>query len=270
MENTVGTFIPNYNHGHLIERALSGVFNQERVPDRVIVYDDGSTDNSVEVVKRLQKRWPLITLIEGGVNKGAIHIARKGMDLIQERWINYLAADDSPVSGVYANAMEMADKYPEAGIIFGQMRIVNEQTGAVSIAQVNGWDEPQYVSPERFLNEYLLTHPPNHSLGGGTLWRKDALIECGGFRPDLLSWCDTFSARAIALKYGAIYLPYPVVEIGYSDTCYSNRMGKNTDAMLQVVDRGVQLMRSEQFRTLFPTSYIYRWRREYINMLNKQ
>ncbi|WP_167512393.1 glycosyltransferase family 2 protein [Oceanidesulfovibrio marinus] len=269
MNNTLGTFIPNYNHGHLIERALSGVFDQELIPDQVIVYDDGSTDNSVEIVKRLQKKWPQITLIEGGKNIGGIHVSRKGMDLIQTRWINYLAADDAPASGIFAKAMAMADKYPDAGIIMGQMRITHEQTGAVKVTGVQGWDEPQYVSPDRFLNEYMRTHLPNHGLGSGTLWRKDALVECGGFRADLFSWCDTFAARAMALEYGAIYLPYPVVEKGYSETCYSHRMGRDMDVMLKVIDRGVQLMRSEQFRNLFPASYVYGWRRDYIKFLEQ-
>jgi len=43
VEATLSTRIPNYNHGHLLERAVAAVFAQERLPDEVVIYDDGST-----------------------------------------------------------------------------------------------------------------------------------------------------------------------------------------------------------------------------------
>ena len=40
----LSTFVPNFNHGYCIERAIAGVMAQDRLPDEIVIYDDGSTD----------------------------------------------------------------------------------------------------------------------------------------------------------------------------------------------------------------------------------
>lgn len=269
MSIRLSTFIPNYNHGRYLESAFAGLMAQDRPPDEIIVYDDGSSDDSVEIIRRLQRRWPLIRLVEGGVNRGAMYAGRKGLELISGDWVNLLAADDTPLPGYYAAAVQMAEANPTAGIICGKMRVVHETTGAVSVVGVDQWTGDQYVSPERFLREYMYAAAPNHSLGAGTLWRREALLEAGGFREELLSWCDTFAARSIALRYGACYIARPVVQVGYSETCYSARIARDTQTMLQIINTAVDLMRSDAYRDRFPEDYVLKWKRDYLLLLQE-
>ena len=44
---TLSAVIPTYNRAHLILDALSSIMNQTRVPDEILVIDDGSTDLSL-------------------------------------------------------------------------------------------------------------------------------------------------------------------------------------------------------------------------------
>jgi hypothetical protein len=180
-----------------------------------------------------------------------------------------MASDDMPLPGYFARAMRIANSYPDTGLICGKMKVVHEVTGRVSIVGVDCWDKDQYVNPKRFLNEYLYNAAPNHSLGAGTLWRRDALEEIGGFDESLLSWCDTFAARSIALKYGISYINSAVVQVGYSDTCYSARVSRELSTMLAIINRAAARMRSDEYRDRFPADYVLRWKRDYLLMLQK-
>jgi glycosyltransferase involved in cell wall biosynthesis len=54
--------MPNFNHAHLLVRAVSA-FADQTVPVDIIIVDDASTDNSLEVIAALQAIHPQIRLV---------------------------------------------------------------------------------------------------------------------------------------------------------------------------------------------------------------
>ena len=86
---------PTYNRGYLIERAIKSVMNQSYQNFEMIIVDDGSTDNTDEIVSKYlydtRIRYVKATQ-NGGVNK-----ARNiGLDIISDSsdWITFLDSDD--------------------------------------------------------------------------------------------------------------------------------------------------------------------------------
>ncbi len=65
------TVIPAYNRGHLIGEALDSIEKQTRLPDEVIVVDDGSTDDTLEVVRQWDQTHDLTLRIFEQTNQGA-------------------------------------------------------------------------------------------------------------------------------------------------------------------------------------------------------
>jgi len=53
MSSRLAVVIPVYNHAHYVERAIRSVLDQTRPVDRLVVIDDGSPDNSVEVIRAM-------------------------------------------------------------------------------------------------------------------------------------------------------------------------------------------------------------------------
>lgn len=53
MPSRLAVVIPVYNHAHYVERAIRSVLDQTRPVDRLVVIDDGSPDNSVEVIRAI-------------------------------------------------------------------------------------------------------------------------------------------------------------------------------------------------------------------------
>ena len=63
---SISVIIPNYNRANLIGETLDNLLCQTRAPDELIVVDDGSTDNSVDEIRKFGDRIQLITQENAG------------------------------------------------------------------------------------------------------------------------------------------------------------------------------------------------------------
>jgi glycosyltransferase involved in cell wall biosynthesis len=87
---TVSVVIPNFNRMDLIGETLVSILNQTRPPDEVIVVDDGSTDQSVDVIKRFE---PHVTLLIQE-NAGPAAARNRGFSASKGRFIQFFDSDD--------------------------------------------------------------------------------------------------------------------------------------------------------------------------------
>ena len=91
MEKVVTVIIPSYNRAHLLERTVP-TYYQEGVKEIVLV-DDCSTDNTEEVVRRLQKTIP-IKYIRQPRNMRQPAAKNRGLEMVSSEWV-YFGDDDS-------------------------------------------------------------------------------------------------------------------------------------------------------------------------------
>lgn len=159
--------------------------------------------------------------------------------------------------------MELAERHPQAGLIFGQVGIVLDDGSPAGLIAVRRWKTPLYADPERFLREYLEVELASHSPCSGTIYRTDAFREVGCYREELGSWSDTFAVRAIGLKHGVCYLPREVVRFRKSVGSFSHTAAIQPKKQLDLIARAAQLMLSPEFRDRFPADHVRRWRRAY-------
>ncbi|EKO3576505.1 glycosyltransferase [Vibrio metschnikovii] len=91
---TVSVVIPCFNAEQTIDRALACVASQSWPHLEIIVVDDGSQDNSVEIIKQWQARDARIKLIQQPDNQGAYAARNLGMRRAKGRWLTVHDADD--------------------------------------------------------------------------------------------------------------------------------------------------------------------------------
>ena len=66
----LSVIIPNYNHGHFINEQIESIVNQTYKCHEIIIIDDKSTDNSVEIINKIIDKYPFIKLIQNKKNIG--------------------------------------------------------------------------------------------------------------------------------------------------------------------------------------------------------
>ena len=54
---TLSVVLPNYNHGQYLKYSIPAICEQKRVPDQLIVMDDASTDNSIEILEQYRDKY---------------------------------------------------------------------------------------------------------------------------------------------------------------------------------------------------------------------
>lgn len=90
----VCVIMPAYNAGRFIEEAIRSVMGQTYRNWELLVIDDGSKDDTVDVVKRLCREDGRITLLQNPQNMGVAHTRNRGLDLCDGRYAALLDSDD--------------------------------------------------------------------------------------------------------------------------------------------------------------------------------
>ena len=90
----VSVIMPAYNAAAYIEEAIRSVMAQTYGAWRLLVLDDGSSDDTVGIVRRLAGEDPRITLICNEENYGAARTRNRGLELCNEGYVAFLDSDD--------------------------------------------------------------------------------------------------------------------------------------------------------------------------------
>lgn len=86
----MSVIITNFNYAQYIQQALQSVLVQDYDPIEIIIVDDGSTDNSIEVINRVEGTFQLLTKSNGGVSSAR----NAGMAIAKGDFVAFLDADD--------------------------------------------------------------------------------------------------------------------------------------------------------------------------------
>lgn len=95
--------IPTYNRAHVLARAIDSVLNQEFKDFELIVVDDGSTDNTKEIINKYTQRFKFVEQSNCGVSNAR----NNGVKLSSGNYIAFLDSDDY----WHANKLKIQHEY---------------------------------------------------------------------------------------------------------------------------------------------------------------
>ena len=268
MKLTLAVALPNFNHGRLLRRSLDAIVGQARRPDKLLILDDGSTDDSAAIIRDYAAKHAFIQPIYKAKNEGVLRACADLYQAIDTDFSYWAAADDFICNpDFFHEAMAAAEADPRVALISGRVKLVSEEPQWEYVARVSQWTENRYATPAETLHEYYEVEPADHSLSSATIYRHAALRAVGGFRPELGPWCDTFALRAITLKHGMFYLDREGTQVSHSATSFSVSCIHDGRKAIDFVARAAWLMRSEPFREYFPAWHVENWTQSYRNIL---
>ena len=108
---SVTVVIPAYNCEQSIDRAVQSVMDQTVPVDKIIIVDDGSSDRTVEVVRKLEQQFDCVHLIEQ-TNGGPAKARNTGIKSATSQWIAFLDADDAWLPNRLESQKSIIDAHP--------------------------------------------------------------------------------------------------------------------------------------------------------------
>lgn len=174
----VTVIIASYNHGPYIEQSILSVLNQTYPHIELLVVDDGSTDDSVERIERLQAQHGFDFRVQR--NKGLTHTLNEAIARARGTLIAPFGSDDIMMPDRIAIQVQyMADK-PEVGICAGNIELIDSQGELFPEARQRREVPFRRLDFEDMFLERK-PYPPAPTL----LIRREALEKVGGFDPDI-------------------------------------------------------------------------------------
>jgi len=123
----ISVIINNYNYGQYIGEAIEGVLAQSRSPDEIIVVDDGSTDNSREVIEGKLNGADNAIIIKKG-NEGQLSCFNAGFLKSSGDILFFLDSDDLYYPGHLEKCVEVYEDCPEVDFVYTAQNILGDET----------------------------------------------------------------------------------------------------------------------------------------------
>jgi glycosyltransferase involved in cell wall biosynthesis len=212
---TIG--IPFYNNEKTLPDAVKSVLIQTYTDWELILADDGSEDNSLEIARQFAAQDKRIKLTSDGVNRGLIYRLNQIIDLAQGEYIARMDSDDMMMPGKLAKQMEVLKNDNSIDVIDTAAYIINENnepTGMRGLTDLSTWDR------RRTFKDVLLFHP---TVVAKTSWyRKNKYDKDFVRSEDFELWCRTFNHTVFARVYEPLFL-YREGRVNISNYVKSNQ-----------------------------------------------
>lgn len=126
MEPKLSIIVPIYNVELYLEKCIKSILNQTFRDFELILVNDGSKDNSLDICykyKKLDNRVIVVNQLNGGVSKAR----NAGLDIANGEWIGFVDADDYIDDDFYETLISEAMKFGNAEIVCGGVRVIDAE-----------------------------------------------------------------------------------------------------------------------------------------------
>jgi glycosyltransferase involved in cell wall biosynthesis len=146
----VTVIIPTFRSENVIIRALNSVLIQTSQPDEIIVVDDASDDQTVNIVREFAKSCPKLQLLVNTKNEGPGRSRNTAWQLAKTEFIAFLDADDTWQPEKLQIQLEWFKNNQNAVICGTKHKIVNEPTARDTDEPVSTFDVKDLLRRNRF------------------------------------------------------------------------------------------------------------------------
>lgn len=206
----VSVIIPTYNRAHLVGRAIQSVLNQTYQDFEIILVDDGSTDNTAEVIKKFQEKEKRIRYIKQARNKGAGAARNSGIKAARGEYIAFQDSDDEWFPEKLEKQIRVFENAPaEVGVVYTDMQRIYRD------GRIKYWHSP-IVTPENIINTKTLDYQVSNIGILSALIKKECFDRVGLFDVKFPRFIDLEFFIRLSKYYHFYLIREPLVK--YYDT----------------------------------------------------
>lgn len=221
----VTVIVPSYNHENYVSETVESIINQTYKNIELIVVDDGSRDNSVSILKDLQKlyNFKLITR----ENKGLCETLNEAISISNGKYIALCASDDIYLEHKIKTQVDFMENNKHFALCYSKVISFNNQ------------GEKKYPKSNKYKSGYIFYDllKTNFVPAVTQMYRKDIFEVIGNFDKNL--WIEDWDMLLrISNKYQIGFIDdylamYRNHDTNISGLKYSDKMYKNEKVILE-------------------------------------
>lgn len=194
----VSVVIPTYNYAHFVSQAIQSVLDQTFRDFEIIVVDDGSTDDTFQVVSPFGDPVRYIRQ----ANRGPNAARNTGIRTSTGKYVALLDADDLWLPHKLESQIPLIEADPEVGLVYASMYLFDSETGAIV-----DWHPPSrcrqgHVLRQLYMDQFVPSPTP--------LIRRKVFDEVGYFDESVVSPDDWEMWLRIAARYKFAFVREPL------------------------------------------------------------
>jgi glycosyltransferase involved in cell wall biosynthesis len=202
----VSIIIPTYNRATYLQEAVASALDQTFNDTEIIVVDDGSTDNTSEIVKKFP---PKVQYFRQD-NQGVSAARNNGIRRANGKYVCFLDSDDMLMSDAIEKNVSFLDLHPDLGYSYGQVVKVDENGQKMRLKKNRGASS----TCVRTSNEQIQRLLFRGDIGIlSALAKRSLVIEAGMFNTSMAVGEDIDLWLRLAQKYPVGYIAEPVGKV---------------------------------------------------------
>lgn len=176
MTPLVSVLIPCYNAEPWIAQCIESALSQTHGRLEIVVFDDGSQDRSLSIIRRYEDRIRIYSAPNRGVNV----VRNELLSLSRGDWLSFLDADDFIFPDKIARQLEILHRQPQADAIYSRLAPMYPRFSDDPAVLYGEIRESEYEGDEKDVYQAFFRWSPIGT--SGLLLRKSTLVEVGGWR----------------------------------------------------------------------------------------
>lgn len=218
----VSLVIPAYNHASYLAEAVRSVLAQDYPRLELIVIDDGSTDNTVDILKELGEGF----YWESQNNSGQSRTLTRGWAMAKGNVLAYLSADDVLAPGAVSASVAALIANPEIVATYCDFNLIDPQSRLVRKIEL-----PEFSYTKMLEN---VSCP----VGPGAFFRRSAYLQCGPWNPKYRQMPDYDFWLRMGLRGRFVHLPQVLAgfRVHESSQTYSITSEERANEAISIVD----------------------------------
>ncbi len=195
----ISIVIPLYNKAHTIKRTLGSVLAQTFENFEVVIIDDGSTDNGIDVIEQFTSDERVKIIRQN--NQGVSVARNEGVKNSKFDYVAFLDGDDEWLPEYLEHMHKAIEKYPDAGFICGAGKVTSGGKEYIRLAEKY---KEQITLIDFFENPHVFVHT------SATIVSKKIFNKTYGFPPGMKRNQDYALFFAVALLTETVYCGFPL------------------------------------------------------------
>lgn len=202
----VSIVTPSYNQAEFLEATIISVLNQDYPNIEYVIIDGGSTDGSVEIIRKYEKH---LSYWVSNQDHGQSDAINKGFEHVKGDIVCWLNSDDQYTSVAVRSAVEFFLAYPDIQMIYGDYQVIDETENVTETRRSSRFDLKRLI-----MLDYYIPQPT-------VFLRQEVLNEVGPLDVSLHYAMDYDWWLKISLKCKIRYFPKTLAKFRYHSTSKS-------------------------------------------------